>query len=203
MTTIEDKIKLFSKIVYDKIDEQKNKDFEEFEKEKEKVLVEEKAKIKNLEKDAISEISKKAIIKANEIIAKEKLIKQQEILQVKEELIKDAESSLMEKLRTFCNTNEYENYYFGVINNTLNEIPKGNYVMYVSSQDFDKYESETYKHINSIGDIKIEIKKTKKDIIGGIIIEELEGRFRVDNSLYSKLLSSREKLGVKIIESIG
>lgn len=202
MTTIEDKIKLFSKIVYDRIDEEKNKEFEEFEREKQRVLLEENQKIEKFKKDAANEISKKASIKANETIAKEKLIKQQEILKVKEELIKDAETSLMEKLKEFCNSNEYKNYYFAAINNTLNELPKGNYIMYVSPRDFDRFEKETYNHINCLDNIKLEIKKSERDIIGGIIIEELEGRFRMDNSLYAKLVGSKEKLGVRIIESI-
>ena len=64
MTTIEDKISLFSKIIYDKVNEEKKERLEAFNKESEKKINLEKEKIEELKKLLQREVQKKSNIKS-------------------------------------------------------------------------------------------------------------------------------------------
>ena len=38
------------------------------------------------------------------------------------------------------------------------------------------------------------------DFIGGLMLKDVEGKFKIDNSIYSKLLESKEIIGVRVME---
>ena len=71
----------------------------------------EKEKIEELRRSLQREVSKKSNIKANEIVAKERLNKQREVLFLKDKLIKDALENVREKLVEFVCSEEYKPYF--------------------------------------------------------------------------------------------
>jgi V/A-type H+-transporting ATPase subunit E len=202
MTTIEDKISLFSKIIYDKVTEEKEERIEAFNKEAEKKINIEKEKIAELRRDLQREVAKKANIKANEIVAKEKLKKQREVLFLKDKLISDALANVHEKLAEFVCSPEYKSYFIGTLQKALKEVSKGNYYIIVLKRDYQKFQNEIEVIGSEYCDGNVEIKISEEDFIGGLILKDFEGKFKIDNSIASALQESKEIIGVRVMEML-
>ncbi len=202
MTTIEDKISLFSKIIYDKVNEEKEEKLEAFSYDAEKKINVEREKIEELRKSLQREIVKKANVKANEIVAKERLNKQREMLFLKDKLIQDALENVREKLVGFVCSEGYRSYFVDTLKKTFQGIDKGSYYIILLKRDCEKFQSEI-KVIQSeycLGNIEIRI--SEEDFIGGVILKDFEGKFKIDNSIDSKLQESREVIGIRVMEML-
>jgi len=202
MTTIEDKISLFSKIIYDKVNKEKQERLEAFNIEAEKRVNMEKEKIDELRQNLKKEVAKKSNIKANRIVAKERLNKQRELLSLKDKLIYEALEDVRKKLIEFVSLTEYESHFLTMIQNSIKGINKGNYYLIILKRDYEKFQTEITNILNEYVDGKIEIKISEDDFIGGHILKDVEGKFKIDNSIYSKLQESKEIIGIRVMEML-
>lgn len=202
MTTIEDKIKLFSKIVYDKIQKEEQGEIEKFANEKDIKIKEEGIKIQNEEEKVIKEIEKKAELRANEIIAKEKLIKQQALINLKENIIQKIMLEVKEKLIEYVKTEQYSSYLTEEILKVISNLQPGEYNLFLTENDINKYRNSIDGIISNHINFKISLKISSSDFIGGFLIEDSIGKVRIDNSLLEKLEESKESVGVKVMETV-
>ncbi|MGK0466036.1 V-type ATP synthase subunit E [Clostridium sp.] len=202
MTTIEDKISLFSKIIYDKVNEEKNEKLDVLNSEIQKKLDAENERIKDLRRNLKIEVTKKSNIKANGIVAKERLNKQREILFLKDKLICDTLENVREKLIQFARLPEYKLYFINTLKETLMETDKGNYYIVVLKRDSEKFYSEIEMVLNEYHNIKFEIVISEVDFIGGVVVKDFEGKFKIDNSIESKLQESKDLIGVRVMEML-
>ncbi|MBU3128430.1 V-type ATP synthase subunit E [Clostridium tagluense] len=202
MTTIEDKISLFSKIIYDKVNEEKEGRLKDFRAEAQKRIDVEKEKIEELRRCLQRDVAKKSDIKANGIVAKERLKKQREMLFLKEKLIKEALENVGQKLVEFALLPEYKPYFLSILEKTLKEIDSGDYYIIILKRDYEKFKREIGVVLSNYSDRNVEIKISEEDFIGGIILKDIEGKFKIDNSLYSKLEESKEIIGVRVMEML-
>jgi len=201
-TTIEDKISLFSKIIYDKVNEEKEERLEAFRIESEKRINVENEKIEVLRRNLQREVEKKSNIKANRIVAKERLNKQREILSLKDKLIKQTLEDVHKKLVEFVCVDEYKPYFLTMLQSSLKGIDKGSYYIIILKSDYDKFQSEIEIVLKEYTNGTIEIKISEEDFIGGLILEDIEGKFKIDNSIYSKLQECKEKIGIRVMEML-
>ncbi|WP_027626814.1 V-type ATP synthase subunit E [Clostridium lundense] len=199
MVTIDDKLKLFSKIVFDKIDEEIRADLEVFEKEKEEVLKKEKEKIDTEKKKSINIITKRSEIKGREIVSKAKIQSQKEILGLKENMINDLLEELKDKFKEYSQTEEYKSYLYKEIDSAVKKYDEKEFTIYLAKNDYEKYKDELMKNIlnNSV-----QIKESKDDIIGGFILQDKDMKFRVDNTLLNNIYHSKEKVGIMVMEAL-
>jgi len=202
VTTIEDKISLFSKIIYDKVNEEKEERLEALSYEAEKKINAEKERIDELRRNLQREVSRKSNIKANEIVAKEKLNKQREILALKDKLIKDTVEGIKEKLSEFVCSEEYKSYFVNNLKNTLKGVDKGSYYVIVLKRDYEKFQSIIEAMLSEHCQGNVEIRISEEDFIGGIILKDFEGKFKIDNTIYSALQESKEIIGVRVMEML-
>ena len=198
MTTIEDKIKLFSKIVFEKIQEEKEKEITIFEKEKEDILLKEKKRFEEREKLVLEEASKKANSKAKELIAKEKLEKQQAILSLKQRLIKETLLEVEHRIEEYVSSDEYEQYLLNCIRKASEGLEDGSYVIFVENRDIDRYVNSMEELLKTFIGKNFEIRPCSVNIIGGIILEEKGLRFRVDCSIRKKLQELTQDVGIHL-----
>ena len=201
-TTIEDKISLFSKIIYDKVNEEKEERLEAFRIESEKRINVESEKIEVLRRNLQREVEKKSNIKANRIVAKERLNKQREILSLKDKLIKQTLEDVHKKLVEFVCVDEYKPYFLTMLQSSLKGIDKGSYYIIILKSDYDKFQSEIEIVLKEYTSGTIEIKISEEDFIGGLILKDIEGKFKIDNSIYSKLQECKEKIGIRVMEML-
>jgi V/A-type H+-transporting ATPase subunit E len=201
LTTIEDKIRLFSKIIYDRIKEEKQVEFDNFEIEKEKKLQELKKELEDMRADELQEASKKAKIKAVEKLSKEKIKFQQRELMLREDMMKEVNHSVKVKISNYVTTADYESLLLKGIKNTLDKLDKNQYNVYLIREDIDKIRESLIQH-SVIRNINIDIREADNSILGGFIIEDKEKKFRIDNSLKNKLYDLKGHIGLAISESL-
>lgn len=202
MTTIEDKISLFSKIIYDKLNEEKEERLKAFEEEALRKMNEEKEKIEELKKIALIDVTKKANIKANEIVAKEKLNKQREVLALKDNLVKFTIEEVKNKLKVYVKGEEYKKYFNNLLEKALKDIENGDYNIIVLKSDYDRFKNDIGTAISSYRDKKVNLSISEDDFIGGIILKDVQGRFKIDYSIAKKLEESEELVGVRVMEML-
>jgi V/A-type H+-transporting ATPase subunit E len=202
MTTVEDKISLFTKIIYDKLNEEKKERLRVFDEEAQQRIIIEKQNIDELRKNLQVEVSKKANTKANEIVAKEKLNKQRAILALKNALMKTTLKEIKNMLIVFVNSEEYKEYFIKVLQRILMEAEDSHCYIVVLSRDYERFKNEIDNAVNYNRSKKIQIKLSEEDFIGGIILQDFDGKFKIDHSLNSKLLDCEELIGVKVMEML-
>jgi len=202
MTTIEDKISLFSKIIYDKVNEEKEERLKAFNLEAEKRIKVESEKIDEAMQNLQKEVQKKSNVKANRIVAKERLNKQRELLSLKDKLISEALEDVRKKLIEFVSLSEYKPYFLNMLQGDLKDIVKGNYYLIILKRDNERFQAEIIDILNGYAYGKIEIKISEEDFIGGHLLKDFEGKFKIDNSIYSKLQESKEVIGIRVMEML-
>ena len=200
MTTIEDKISLFSKIIYDKVNEEKEERLEVFASEAQKRLSTEKEKIEELMKSLQIDVSKKSNIKANVIVAKERVSKQREVLTLKDKLVKDALDDVRQKLVEFVSLSEYKPYFISALKRTFEGIDSGNYYLIVLKRDYERFKDDIEVICHEYPQRNVEIIISEVDFIGGLMLKDFEGMFKIDNSINSKLQDCKEIIGVRVME---
>ena len=124
------------------------------------------------------------------------------MLSLKEKLIKEALENVREKLVEFVCLPEYKSYFISILENTLKGIDSGNYYIIVLKRDYEKFQSEIEVMLNNYSDRNAEIKISEEDFIGGLILKDIQGKFKIDNSIYSKLEESKEIIGVRVMEML-
>lgn len=203
MTTIEDKIKLFSKIVSERIQAEKQAELDEFDSQKKDVIESKKHELEEKRNIVLKEASKKVQLKYNEIISREKLEKQSAVLELKKTFISDLTKEVRLRLGQYVKRDEYENFLVELIKETVSSIENGDYIIFISEEDKKNYTKRLEWELKAFENMNFTIKATDEDIVGGIIIQSVSGKFRIDASLASKLEEYREIIGVKISEKIG
>ena len=206
MTSIDDKIKLFRDVVFNKIREEKKSEYEEIDKLREEKIQKLKEELAKKENEVINEASKKAALKSQEVVAKEKLNRQHAILKLKENMIDELNDALIAKLRDYVLTEEYSDGLNNALEKALSELHEGNYLVYVSESDYEKlyksYSGLIAKFTGLRTGVKTELVKSEEDLIGGFIIENKDGRNRFDNSFATLLKDNRELIGIKVSEGL-
>lgn len=203
MTTIDDKIKLFSKIVNERIQQEKQAELDEFELQKKKAIEIKQHALEEKLKVVLHEASKKVQLKCNEIISKEKLEKQSAVLELKKTFISELTNEVRTKLAEFVKSNEYEDFLVDLTKKTICGIENGDYIIFISEEDKRSYGKRLESELKAFEGFNFTIENDHEDIIGGIIIQNVSGKFRINASLASKLEECEEIIGVKISEKIG
>lgn len=196
--TLEDKLKMFSDNIYTQLKLQKEAEINKFKSELEKEIIIEQERLQLSYEQAVVKIDRKASKLAAEIIAKEKIEKQQEILALKKEILDDLSLNVEIALIAFVNSPKYKAYLLNNINDSIEQIDD-NFKIYFTKKDIDRYERDI-KEI--LGSRNIEIKILDSKVIGGYILEDVKGKIRRDNTIKTKLSDLQEYLGLRLTELI-
>ena len=204
MITIEEKIKLFYKLLNQSMDIHLAEDLNELENSYEFKL--EKLK-NNVDKEA-KEIEEKALkrseIKRAESISKSKVIIKKDIMALKEKHYYIFMDKFKNILKEFVNSNEYESYLSKIISKLSNGIKNykdSDLVLYVTNKDNDKYGDFIKNELNKNNNYNV-ILKTTENIIGGIIAEFTEKNIKVDMSIDAVLGDNKTYIMQTIFETL-
>ncbi|AVP53902.1 hypothetical protein K144313037_20960 [Clostridium tetani] len=194
MVTIEDKINLFSKIIYGEVDDKINSELDELENVEKDTIEKEEREVKKYRNKNIQSVEKKIKSKFEKEVFKLKLEEQQQLLNLKENMINETLESLKERIIDFTKSDEYINYIKSHLDNTLKDIEnKESIIIYFNKKDLEKFKKVINKD-------NVEVSNESKDIIGGYIIQDKNNKFRVDCSLEISIEECKEKIGISITE---
>jgi len=204
MITIEEKIKLFYKLLNQSMDIHLAEDIKDVENSYKFKL--EKLK-SNVDKEA-NEIEERAIkraeIKRAESISKSKVIIKKDIMALKEKYYYTFMDKFKTELKEFTNSNEYRTYLSNIISKLSDDIKgysNSDVVIYVTNNDKAKYsdfiKSELSKKISN----NITFKATES-IIGGLVAEFTEKNIKIDMSLDTVLEDNKTYIMQTIFETL-
>lgn len=194
MVTIDDKISLFSKIIYGEVNNNIDSELEEIEKLEKETMLKEEKEIQKYRTKNIRESEKKIKSNFEKEVFGFKLEKQQLLLNLKQNMINEVLEGLKSRLIDFTNSDKYESYIKNHLDNTLKEIGNNdNIIIHFNKKDLEKFA----KNINNTN---LEVSNDPKDIIGGYIIQDKNNKFRIDCSLETNIEECKEKIGISVTE---
>ena len=201
-TTIDDKLKLFHKAIFDKLEEKRAQELEKFNKEKEEAINKKKAQLEKDKSAYIRDITKKAEVKANELISSQEVIMYREVLKLKSSLIEETEKAIKERLISFTEAKEYREFFMKNVAKVLPELKADDYILMARKKDIANLQADISALADAYKDITLSFGGEPTDIIGGFIIENRASKFKYDCTLLNMLKESREEIGILVTEAL-
>mgnify|MGYP000852368134 FL=1 len=204
MITIEDKIKLFYKLLNQSMDTNLAEDLKELETSYESKLNKE---ISNIDKEAeeIEEkAAKKAEIKRAESISKSKVIIKKDIMALKEKYYYIFMDKFNNIIKEFVDSGEYEAYLSDIISKLSDNIKiyeNCDLVIYVTKKDNEKFSDFIRSEINKKYSGKV-LFKTAEDILGGLVAELSGKNVKIDMSMDAVLEENKIYIMQTIFEAL-
>lgn len=205
MTTIEGKLKLFTKIVFDKVEKEAQDNLTRFNERLEQEYEQQRAAAEKLYSDMVNGARKKAELKKTQVVSKAKIDAQQIILRKKKELLNKTISDIGSLALEYTNTQEYLGFLERCIKDALIQMEGCKHlIFYFSKRDLDeRYEMVSEVISANIGQgIEFSIQATQGNIIGGCICQDKDGLRRIDNSMASMLEDNRAMVGKALMDNL-
>jgi len=198
--TIEDKIELFSKVIFGNIEVQSSK-------KRESLGDTHKKDLEELSKEAEkrkNEIVEAAITKAEreriKLIAKANNQQQHILLNKKQQAIQNVMERLQELAGTFTETQDYKGYMKKSIESIIVTLDKSKQITFYSMEkDLQLVEQILEeKLIDADNETKYDIKKATNNIIGGVIAEDMVNLIQLDLTLKALIEEHKDTVGAAI-----
>lgn len=197
-TTIEEKLKLFTKIIYDKIEEEKQAELSSLEEERKIKLEELNRSLDKSREEELNEFRKKTKVMTKELLAEEKAKQKQMELTLHQNMMKEVEEGVRQRLEEYVKTEEYKNTLLNTASQALEKLEQGAYTIYFNSNDIEEVKKQLTKSSKEQG---LQVELQEANILGGFIIEDWDKKFRIDHTLESKFLDIKDYVGTKINEN--
>jgi len=204
MITIEEKIKLFYKLLNQSTDVRLAEDLKEMESSYESKLDKLKSDVDKEAKEIEDKALNRAEVKRAESISKSKVIIKKDIMALKEKYYYIFMDKFRTVLKEFVNSNEYKTYLSNIISKLSDGIKnygKKDIVIYVTNNDKEKYSDFIKNEINETNSNKVII-KTTEDITGGLIAEFTEKNVKIDLSIDAVLEDNKTYIMQTIFETL-
>lgn len=204
MTTIDDKLKLFAKVVFEKAEKDSQQKVIDVTKKYDKYLEDEKANILRESEMTVKQMKKKAESKREQIISKANIDSQHMLLKKRKELFDRTVEDIKEMAKSFRNSEQYLAFLEKSIEKGLSKINSMDIVMFFDKEDLkDKMDSirdmaDKYKKPGMV----VEIAESDRDIVGGCIIEDKGRTIRVDCSFSSIIDDNRILIGKMLMDNL-
>ena len=203
MTSVDDKLKLFTKIVFEKVEKDSEEEIKKVTQESGEKLESEKQKLLKEAEDTIKQ-TKKAENKKQQIISKANMDRQHEILKKKKEVYDRTVQDIKGLAREYTDSTEYVNYLENTIKLGLGKIESQNINAYFMRRDIEKYNNNINEYINKHkkDNANISILESKEDFIGGSVFVDSDETIRVDCSMNSVIEDSRGLIGKTLMDNL-
>lgn len=195
MITVEEKLKLFTKLVYDKIEKENQTEIDKYNSEYGNIIDEKKNEFEKQAEKMNSEKMKEIDKKKNQIISRAKVEEQKLLLQKKKEIFDEAVEEIKNYSKEFTDSEDYKKLLLKNLKESMEDLKESkNISFYVIERDRDKFKNiivEMYPDTN----FKIDV---DDNLIGGFTVQDEDNNIKIDMSLMSKIESSKEVIGEKL-----
>jgi V/A-type H+/Na+-transporting ATPase subunit E len=199
--TIEDKIELFSKVIYGSIEEESSKKRERLADAHKKELDEICKEIEERKVEIVEAAIAKAEREKVKLIAKANNQHQHILLDKNQQAIQKVMERLQEFARAFTETQDYKGYMKRNIESIIMTLDKSKQItFYCMEKDLQLVGQILEELIDANSQIKYEIKKTTYNIIGGIIAEDMINLMQLDLTLKTLLDEYKDTVGAAITD---
>ena len=197
MITIEEKMKLFTKIVYDKIEKYNQNAVTSFNMEYGNLVEEKKTeftkKAEQIYDQEIKDIQKQKL----QILSKARVDEKKIILGKRKEIFDEMISALQEYAKRYVQSDDYARVFFSDLEKVSAELINTRRIeLIITNNDSLKLIEEIKIKLGSF-DVQY---KFDDEIIGGFILIDINNSLRIDMSIKSRIDDSREIIGEKLFE---
>lgn len=205
MVTIEEKLSLFSKLVYQDILNESEKKIKEIEEKNARLIEEYRKELIEKSKQITSNMDRKIEQKKSEMLSKVKMEAKQKLLSKKEELLDLLIEEQKNKAKEFIRTDAYVLFFKKNFEAILNELTgiKG---LRIEILERDRKAFQDYIQqaamARGIPLENISYLEGSKGMIGGIIVSNLEGTIRYDASISSLLEDKKAFIMERMYEEL-
>lgn len=205
MVTIEQKIILFSRLIYQLMNANFKEVLQNLEIEHEKRFEENKRDIDLQVKKIISNAHKKRDLEVSKIQGTFKINEKKEHMLKKEKYYDKFMSKLETYVEKFVKGESYKDYLLKLINGIgLKDSEIKNLSLYLTKDDYSRYSDLLSKELKNLGykeeNYKIDI--SNYNIIGGFVIEDNINKFKVDLSIKSLLEDNKDYIMKVLFEAL-
>ncbi|HYF81500.1 MAG TPA: V-type ATP synthase subunit E family protein [Clostridia bacterium] len=198
--SVEDKIELFSKMIFKDIEElssdKRLKAVESFEKEKNRLLEEAEAKKRVI----LEEAEKRAEKDKKQLIAKAKSQVYHQLLDKRQQLISEITELLVQEAKSFVSEEDYKGYLSRSFIKAATAFEKSDSLqLYFTKRDLEVLKEFINQQISS-GELKgrCMLQEAGQSIIGGFYAEDDKREIQVDYTLKSLIEENRELIGSSV-----
>lgn len=188
MVTIKQKLSVFSKLLHQSMeieyDTQMKKLDDEYKKKIEKSRNETDIKVNKI----LNKAKTKSDTQLAENNSRSSISLKKESVSVKEKYYNVFMQEIHSSIQEFIKSDKYKKYLSSVIDLIFKENKfSNNLVIYMTNSDTERYRSIVKDKITDINkNFKLQFKKDN-DMIGGIIVEDIDGNYRINMSIQSIL----------------
>jgi V/A-type H+/Na+-transporting ATPase subunit E len=198
--TIEDKIELFSKLIFGNIEEKSSEKRQRLAETHRKELETLKLDMEKRKKELMETATVKAEREKIKLVAQAKNQQQQMLVQQKQRAMQSIMKKLQELAADFTNTQDYKVYMEKNVESLIKTLDRSKQItFYVMEKDQQLTEGivvEKLKKANK--QVRFEIKKVSNNIIGGIIAEDMEELLQLDLTIIALIDENRDTVGAAI-----
>jgi len=205
MTTIEDKLNLFSRLVFERIEKQSEDQRKQAEEEIALFKEAELKRVEEITRQIIAEQEKKAEAKSIQIISQASLMARQALLARKRELLNETVAGLTKAAEKFTEAPEYKGFLENSIAKAVRQLDgEQQLLFYFTARDISANERFIRDVIvKSLRQTAVyTVHAADNGIIGGCICVNGQGTRRVDCTLASRLADRRDMIGQMVMERL-
>lgn len=197
MITVEEKLELFKRLVFDEEEEKYIATIKEIDQKNNQIIEARKSELNNRKIELINKEKLLATIQQNEILSKKSQEFNEKLLLKKQEILKDFIDSLEKKAEEFSNSNSYKDYICKKLTNILKDLNDNEIIVTLKEEDKLKL-SDCITEIGNKNNIKISFKIAKSGIIGGFILSDKNKTYSYDNSFRSMVEERKYEIGKEL-----
>lgn len=198
--TIEDKIEVFSKMIFGNIEEQSSEKRQRLAETHQKQLEALKFEVEKRKNELMENALGKAERERTKLTAQAKNQQQQMLVNQKQQAMHGVMKKLQEMATAFTDTEAYKAYMEKNIQSVIETLNKSKQIVfYVMEKDLQlcrQIVAEQLKNANRQVDFKIE--KASNNIIGGIVAEDVAELLQFDLTIKALIDENKEAVGAAI-----
>jgi vacuolar-type H+-ATPase subunit E/Vma4 len=205
MVTIEEKLQLFSKLVYQDIANESEEKVKAMEDRNNKLILDYKQQLMKTADQIKKETDKKITQKKNEMLSKANINTKNRTLEKKQGFIRVLKNELKQMAIDFVETEQYEIYLKKNLQKVISQMNKDKKVIIqMTEKDKKRFQTMVIQQMIEQGfdEHNIDFEIVTDQMIGGFVVTDAENTFRI-NATMSALLEDHKNLIVnKVYEQL-
>ena len=204
--TLEDKLELFTKMVYEKVQTESEWKLKKMKEENEKLLAAKKDEFEARAEKIYGDLLQRGELKKSEMISQAKASGKKAMLLKVNGFVETIVDDIYAMARDFVRQESYLDFLSSMIKSCFEGIGKSDGIaVHIIAEDIGSHMDMIEELIGSFGhDLKdVRFEKMAPELIGGVIVQDTSGSFRIDNSIASLVEESREFIGQIVHEYLG
>jgi vacuolar-type H+-ATPase subunit E/Vma4 len=194
---------MFSKMIYEKIDEEAQGLSDSFHAERQRQVGQLKKELEERKAKELDRAAKEARFSANSSSAEERSESRKKVMLLRESLIEKTVEDIKNRFMSFIETPGYNGFLGELAARVIQDLGSGSYVIYLTSADLEKHADSVKAAAASRPDCSFELRASAASIIGGLVVEDGGRQFMLDGSFSSLIEGSRHYTGLKVSEMLG